>query len=871
MSNTRPCGSARGWPHRAAEATMLLLVLSLARSASGQPSCQAAEPAQNLTQPQYSGAVKSNTNADFLMPFVRSFLYTVQPHPFPEDLILKIIKNPGQVVSNQEKIKEILVYEVGFLVCIAIGILYIFLMPIIGLFMACCRCCGNCGGKMYQKQTSSIHCLRRTLYFSVFGFTIIIFAGNICMFRSNEALKVTVDQSPLALKNTIGDIHLFLASVPQAVDNVVSESHRTVEKVTRNLDDIGRQVGGKIQQRFKGTLYPALQSIRLLHQVSLDTSDRLNKLNSSLAQLQSSLDLVQANVSAVRDRINQTLSKPDCNGCHYLKEDMQTLTVDTTISVPSLHEFQSAVDEVVKADLQAKVREAEECNRTIPQKVTNETKDLVQKSKQQLDDIKQQISKVSSELRLSDLNNVTRTLNQVQHDIDSVLPEVKRAESFRWSVGVFLCCVVLLVVTFNILGLVLGPLGLSPMVDPTNRSSTSNCGGIFLMMGAGFSFLFSWLFMILVLLLFLLGGNMHTLICRPWNDGQLLKFLDTSGQELGLDLGLKSNINISDIYRVKVIIDVNLSRDCDKNQPLWTTLHLYELVDLGELLNVSKYTVLIQEQFESTDITLSSFNLLSPEIKKQLADISAKATNFNSTAVTQQASFIHVQSRMTRVSVQPVNCWILHFLSQMNNILRINLNTTADKIDLLARNQSGSTAVKDELQSEALKLRQIQADIEVTIFPQVTNLNSSIKSLQSTTSQINGTAGEALSKVGVAQDFLNTNTTQIVKTESRSFLDCQVDYFTVYIDWAKTMVTQQLGRCRPVARAVDSVEVVLCVNMVESLNAFWFSLGWCLMFFIPSIIASIKLAKYYRRMKYSDFIDNHITMNHIPRAQFKIT
>uniref|UniRef100_A0A3Q2QAB2 Prominin-1-A-like n=1 Tax=Fundulus heteroclitus TaxID=8078 RepID=A0A3Q2QAB2_FUNHE len=833
MSNTHPCGSAPGWPHRAAEATMLLVLLvllSLARSASGQAGCQAAEPAQNLSQPQYSGAANSNADADFLMPFVRSFLYTVQPHPFPEDLILKIIKNPEQVVSNQEEIKEILVYEVGFLVCIAIGILYIFLMPIIGLFMACCRCCGNCGGKMYQKQTSSIHCLRRTLYFSVFGFTIIIFAGNVCMFRNNEALKVTVDQSPLALKNTIGDIHLFLASVPKQVDDVVSESHRTVEKVTRNLDDIGRQVGGKIQQRFKGTLYPALQSVRLLHQESLNTSDRLDKLNSSLAQLQSSLDRVQANVSAVRDRINQTLSKPDCNGCHYLKEDMQTLTVDTTISAPSLHEFQSAVDEVIKADLQAKIREAEEYNRTIPQKVTNETKDLVQKSKQQLDDIKQQISKVSSELRLSDLNNVTGTLNQVQRDIDSVLPEVKRAEGIRWSVGVFLCCVVLLVVTCNILGLVLGPLGLSPLVDPTNRSSTSNCGGIFLMMGAGFSFLFSWLFMILVLLLFLLGGNMHTLICRPWNDGQLLKFLDTSGLELGLDLGLKSNI--SDIYR-----------DCEKNQPLWTTLRLYDLVDLEELLNVSKYTALIREQFESTNITLSSFNLLSPEIKKQLANISAKATNFNSTAVTQQ----------------------------MNNILRINLNTTADKIDLLARNQSGSTAVKDELQSEALKLRQIQADIEVTVFPQVRNLNSSIRSLQSTTGKINGTAGEALSKVGAAQDFLNTNTTQIVKTESRSFLDCQVDYFAVYIDWAKTMVTQQLGRCRPVARAVDSVEVVLCVNMVESLNAFWFSLGWCLMFFIPSIIASIKLAKYYRRMKYSDFIDNHITMNHIPRAQFKIT
>lgn len=813
---------------------LLLLGLSLARSVSAQHTCQAAEGAKNLTQPQYSNVGKKNTDATFLTPFVQSFLYTVQPHPFPKDLILKIAKDPEQVLSNQELRKEILVYEVGFLVCVAIGILYIFLMPIIGFFLACCRCCGNCGGKMYQKQTSSIHCLRRTLYFSVFAVTIIIFAGNICMFRSNEALKVSVDQSSLELNSSIGDIRTFLTAVPQQVENVLNEGSRTVQEVTRNLDDIGRQVGEKIQQRFKGTLDPALQSVKLLHQESLNSSERLDKLNSSLAQLQSSIDRIQGNVSAVRDRINQTLSKPDCVGCHNLTEDMQKLTLDITISAPSLHEFQAALDEVIKADLQSKISEAEDFFSTIPERVTNETKDLVHDSKQQLDAIKTQILQFSQELNLSALNDVSGTLKQAQSDIDEFLPKVKRAEDIRWSVGVALCCLVLLVVASNILGLIIGPLGLSPKVDPTNRSCTSDCGGIFLMMGAGFSFLFSWLFMILVLLLFLLGGNMYTLICRPWNNGQLLKFLDTPdlipGLELGPSLGLKTKINLSVIYR-----------DCEKDQPLWTTLHLYELVDLGDLLNVSKYTAQIQEEFENNNITLSSVDILSSDLIKQLANISDKATRFNSTAVTQQ----------------------------MNAISSINLNTTADKIDSVSTKQPPD--IKNELQNEAAKLRQIQADIETNIFPQVKNLNSSIKSLQSTTEKTIGTVGEVLSKVGEAQDFLNTNTTRIVKTESRRFLDCQVEYFTAYADWANIMITQQVGRCGPVARAVDSAEAVLCLNMVEPLNAFWFSLGWCMMFFIPSIIFSIKLAKYYRRMKYSDVFDNHIIMNHIPRAQMKLT
>ncbi|XP_038152397.1 prominin-2 [Cyprinodon tularosa] len=830
------CGNMWRWPNGASEGTMLLLLLglSLVQAGSAQLTCQAGESAQNITQPQYNNMVQKNSNADFLMPFVRSFLGTVQPHPFPTDLILRVVNNPGEVFSNQELTKAILVYEVGFLVCIAIGILYIVLMPIIAFFVACCRCCGNCGGKMQQKQTSSTHCLRRTLYFSLFSITIIILAGNVCMFRSNEAFKLSVEQSPLELKNTIGDMSSFLTAVPQQVEDVTNEGKRTVQAVSRNLNDIGQQVGEKIQQRFSGTFNPALQAVKLLHQESLNTSDLLDKLNSSLTQLQSSLDIIQANVTAFKGRIQKTLSKPGCVNCGSLAGEVEELTVDATISAPSLREYQSAVDDVIKGDLQSNIIEAEKFYSTIPQRVTNETEDLVTQSKQQLQEIENQISQVSNELDLSALRDVTGTLDQVQNQIETVSPEVQRFENIRWAVGVALCCVVLLVVVCNILGLVLGPLGLSPKADPANRSCTSDCGGIFFMMGAGFSFLFSWIFMILVVLLFILGGNMYTLICRPWHNGQLLKFLDTPGLipqlELGPALGLKTDINLSDIYR-----------DCKENQPLWTTLHLHELVDLADVLNVSKYTAQIEEEFEKTDITLSSVSLLSPEIIKGLQNVAAEATDFNSTAVTQQ----------------------------LNDISSINLNSTADKIDQLADTQP--PGIQGELKVEASKLRQIQADIETTIFPQVNNLNSSMKSLQSTTGKINGTVEEVLSKVGAAQDFLNTNTTQIVKTESRRFLNCQVDYFSAYADWTTIMITQQVGRCEPVARAIDSADVVLCVNMVESLNAFWFSLGWCMMFFIPSIILSMKLAKYYRRMKYTDVFENPIIMNHIPRAQLKPT
>ncbi|XP_063347590.1 prominin-2 [Pelmatolapia mariae] len=812
---------------------VVLLGLSLTQPVLSQTSCKADVAPQNFTQPHYHDTAKNNSKTGFMSAIVQSFLYTVQPNAFPSDLVVTVVKEFQHGLPNQETIKEILVHEVGFLVCIAIGILYIVLMPIVGFFLACCRCCGNCGGKMYQKQSSSIHCCRKTLYWCAFATTIIILAGNVCMFRSNEALKVSVDKGPVELINSIENINTFLTIVPQQINSVVDESYKTVDEVKKNLQDIGIQLGSAIQSKFNGTLHRALRAVKLLDQEIQNTSRQLKTLNSSLVQLQSSADRVQANITAVKNSINQTLSDSRCQDCTTLSQVLQSLTVDTTIDTRGLSEFQSAVDKANQANLTSQINKVEEYFKNIPQTVTNETNNIVQSSIKQLDSIKTQISQFKNDFPLSALTEMSGTLNKTQTDIQKVLPQINNAEFIRWSVCVTLCCVVLLVVVCNVLGLVLGPLGLKPKEDPMKRSCTANCGGIFLMMSAGFSFLFSWLFMIAVLILFLVGGNVYSLVCRSWNNGQLLKSVDSSGliplPQIASSSGMKLNISISDIYR-----------NCEENQALWTALNLSQIIDLGNLLNVSKYTGSVQQDFEKTNISLPSVTFLSDDIKNQLQDISTEAKNFDFTAIMQQ----------------------------MNAISSINLNTTADELDILANNQPDPN-ITQQLSNEANIVRMIQVDIDTNIKPQLTNVNSSLKGLQTTTDKVSGTVGEVLSNVQAAQDFLNTNATQIVKNESKTFLDCQLHYFIAYTDWAKLMIMQQVGRCGPVAGALDSVDVIVCAYMVESLNAFWFSLGWCIMFFIPGIIFSIKLAKYYRRMKESDFFENHITVNHIPRAKMK--
>ncbi|TNN00014.1 hypothetical protein fugu_013046 [Takifugu bimaculatus] len=746
-----------------------------------QRSCGPPEP-----QPAYYQNTTGDGVAGFVTAFVQSFLNTVQPNPFPQDLIVKLIPN-GNPQLNQALIKEALVYQVGFLVCVVIGILYIVLMPLVGFFLACCRCCGNCGGKMYQKQTSSIHCRRRTLYWSLFLTTIIILIGNICMFQSNKALNENIDQGPLNLNRTINNIRTFLSSVPQQFNHVVDESYRTIREVEGNLDDIGPQLGAEIQRPLEEALVLTLTSVTTLNDDTTVTSNQLNNLKSSLSRLQSSLNLLQDNVTAIRNRINQTLSNANCTSCDGLRPELQNLILDTSISV--------------KDDLNS-----------IPQTVTNDTRDVVQSSKKVLEDLRTEISQFEKDLPLSTLNDTLRTLEQVHKDILTFTPEVEKVENIRWAIFLIVSCVVLLVVLCNLLGLVLGPLGLRPNSQPTDRSCTADCGGTFFMMGAGFSFLFSWLFMIIVLLLFLLGGNVYTLICEPWKTGELLQFIDTPGVipglEIGPSLGLKSNLTISEIYN-----------GCKEDKSLWTTLRLYEVIDLDELLNVTKYSEEIERNFENSNISLSNITLLGSEDKRRLQSFSDTTKDVDFNDVTQQVS----------------------------NLSSINLTTTADKLDQLAQLQVSLSGTDVGILCREFN-SQSAVGTGVSQFQLPEAHSASLWLLQNT-------VGEVLNRVGATQDFLDANSTLIVKTESRRYLDCQTGYFTQYADWANLTITEQVGHCGPMAGTVDSAAVILCSQMVDSLNAFWFGLGWCLIFFIPSIIFSIKLAKYYRKMKYADICE----------------
>ncbi|NXX59852.1 PRM1A protein, partial [Scopus umbretta] len=361
------------------------------------------------------------------------------------------------------------------------------------------------------------------------------------------------------------------------------------------------------------------------------------------------------------------------------------------------------------------------------------------------------------------------------------------------------------------------PLGLKESMLPTQRSSLSNTGGNFFMAGVGFSFIFSWLLMLLVLITFMLGGNIYMLVCESWRSQQLFQLLDTPGLIPGFNLSELlgqegSTANFSEMYR-----------QCQQDAALWQTLHLNQRVSLDELLNISQYTGEISMAFRKMNITLSPILLLSQSQRDLLLNASQAGQHPNFTLTLEQLD---------------------------QNVTQGSLLDLAAELEQLADKEG--VDMKEDLKADARKLRELDKEMQMSFSGPLQSLKENIHLVQSMAAQLEAQTKAALDKASETQEFLERETANIIKNETWAFLEELLDFFETYISWAKSRLMGDVARCKPLAQTLDNVEVITCDYIVDSLNAFWFSLGWCTFFLLPSIILAVRLAKFYRRMDIAD-------------------
>uniref|UniRef100_A0AAY4BFU7 Prominin-1-A-like n=1 Tax=Denticeps clupeoides TaxID=299321 RepID=A0AAY4BFU7_9TELE len=750
-----------------------------------------------------------------LFHMVHAFLYVVQPNPFPQDLVIRVAKDKFGAI--QTEYQKAIYYEIGFVVCALLGVLFFVLMPLVGLLFCLCRCCDNCGGEMHQRQRKNADCQRGLLATLLFSTSLVITAGILCAYAANQHLSSQLKSMRRLVNSNLRDLHTFANDTPAQIDYLVSQYFTAKKYVTADLDNIGVLLGGRIYDELGKEVRPALDGVLNMAGAMHDTKEALENVSMTLEVLQDGNVKLQVNLSLVRSSLNESLDDPACEAvahiCGRIRSSLAQLDISANYSrLPDVADQLNNVNNVLKTDLDAIVQRGFLSFNNTPSLVAEQTTSVARGIKDMLDDIGSNITILPKLFSMhSPLTNFTISISHAHSKIEDLYPEIDRYDFYRWVGCITLCCMVVMVLAFNYLGLLCGILGFDRHATPTTRGCISNTGGNLLMAGVGFSFLFSWVLMAVVTTTFLAGGNVEKLVCEPFHTKELFKVLDTPY----LIMPAWKNFIPGYLYNepdMDLTIE-SLYTDCEENRGIYSALHLDRVFNITAFLNSRVYAKHVSQKIDGIRVDLRGIVLLETEGRKNLVDFTeAGIGDINYAAYLEEVSV----TKRGRERVDTVHVCTVGFHA----------------VCLLARS----------------------------------TLNQSIRYLQATAADLPSKVSDVLNTVDVAQFLISHNASFVVSQETAKFRDTILGYIKQYLEWLVNALATEVAGCKPFSNIVDSLEIVGCSFLMDSMNTFWFGLGGATLFLLPSIIFAVKLAKFYRRMDTEDVYDDieTIPMKNIP-------
>uniref|UniRef100_A0A8C5CAG6 Prominin 1 b n=1 Tax=Gadus morhua TaxID=8049 RepID=A0A8C5CAG6_GADMO len=786
-----------------------------------------------------------------LFHVVHAFLYVVQPNPFPKDLIVRVIQeNKGRMKLEEWRKPENIVlllqgvyYEAGFLVCGSLGLLFLVLVPIVGTCFCVCRCCDNCGGEMHQRQRKNADCQRGFFTASLIVTSIFIILGVLFAYAANHNISNQIKSTRRLVNTNMRDLKTFANNTPAQIDYLTAQYTTAKNKVLSDLDNIGPVLGGRIHSQLEREVMPSLDTALRMAGAKVEnaikamreTKEALESIGSSLDTLQEGTVRLQLSLSNERASLSNTLSDPACtNGavshtCNTIRSTLGQLGSSADFStLPDVSRQLMNVDALLKTDLSNIIQKGYSSFNDTPRLVKEQTKNIVAGVKVMLDRIGGEIVDFAKMFPVeASLANFTIFLNQGQQQIESYYAQIDQLDFYRWIGCVAALCMVVLIVCFNLLGLLCGSCGYDKQATPTNRGCLSNTGGNLLMAGVGFSFLFAWALMAVVSSLFVVGGNVEKLICEPLANRQLFQIIDTPyimhpGMKNFLPNMLFQNPNID-------LTVGGMYRECHENYGLYHALQLETMFNINSFLNRTVYNKDLANVFESIHVQLQDVSLLEQEGRDALI-------SFANSGVGE----IDFTAYLTEANKAVTLVDLLSFAT--------DLEAQADQLP--------RGALENALKGHASSIRQINKDQVVPLQQAMNSLSQSVRLLQKTVSDLPVQVTNVLSAIDAAEYLITNNASHVIKQETNGYMQMLVGYFRQYTKWVKSSLSAEVAQCKPISNIVDSMEIVGCSFIVDSVNTFWFGLGGCLVLLIPSIILSVKLSKYYRRMDTEDVFDD---------------
>ncbi|XP_036381873.1 prominin-2-like [Megalops cyprinoides] len=798
-----------------------LLVLVLMSSLCGADltqNCSCSGDSLHFANAAHSPVRSVDSSAGSLEPlynFARLFLQAVQPNAFPKDIAHRALNNEKQDIS------EVLWYEAGYLVCLILAVLYLVLVPLMGVILCWRHYHRNTESSAQSSLLPSWQYRDIAIATCLAVITILLLTGVILAFTTNNRARQNMEPSLHHLSSSLRDIRNTFGSVSQKIDIIVDQYSVAMAAIQKELNGTGDVIGQEIISSFHSNVNDALTDFSISVEDAVRAKTNLVVIHTARADLQPRHNFLQIELG----KLKQSLQKIQdmCQNCSLPPfNNLQTDANYRKIPDVKLH-----LDKVAPAASLANLAEKGNASfNAIPENCTKQTAPTVKDLVLDLEETKTSLTRSSQ--RFPSLKSFSEVFSELGETVSRYGKDVDRYDYYRWGVSVAVCTVILVIVLLTALSLCLGlPAVYCPSMWTTSSEGRFEQSAVSLLrVAVVLSFLFSWLFIILVFITLLFAGNVYTIGCRSYRSGELFEFLD---QRDNLFSSLNtSNFDHNSTSQFNFSTQLNFSVQqvyigCKTGQSLFHSMHLDQLFDMEDFVNATKYMAKFKQNARNLSVDLRDLQLLPPEGRQSLL-------YFRESGIDN----IDYPTLMLLLSTP---------------VLKINLKDFADQLDETAQLQTNNT-IKEDLESKANRSRELQKYVEQQE-ADVKKMDASLRALSVISANFKENIDTALDSISMTEQEILRQVPIIVHNVSQCLSQRGEHALRQYLDWVNHAILNEALECRWFTVSLDNMYTALCQNIADPWNGFWLCLGWCCVLLIPGVICSLSTARHLQPMSSS--------------------
>ena len=727
-----------------------------------------------------------------LYDMARGFIHTVIPIVF-----LDVVEEYGfdDLISHWS---TLLVGLLGFVVCLAIGILFIVCVPCAGCCTCCCRTCCCCRGKTH-KTPSKYKRISCTVQLGVI--TILMFSAVICSFVALSQLRHELSPSGFLQDVVNGFEHAetFVQDTGTEInDAVVVGMRSTADDISTQLDTLAEQ---SIDQLVIDTgIQPSLSQLTAFVNDLPSLKGNLTQVDDAWANLNTLY--VTLDIELNNSRINLAPLLTTCSGapavCADALADLNDLQPEADFSTPqSLATEIAAIDAAISTGLIDDMNNGMESLANASQAIDDELRTQIDSANAAMNDT---VNEVTGQVETSTSAWMTFSLAQITDSVIGIMEPTDTYGGYAVAGMQALTSICLFITVFNIIALILGTIG---------STGTLKHGANLLLTSSAFLFIFGWTAMLITVITFSSGGLVEGVGCRHLvQPGESIDRLLTATDGSGL-------VNVPSQLENVSILDA-LS-GCKNDESIYQVLNVEENFgfDIGDVVNnMLEEVENVLEEIKGTHINVPEITVITDEIANVILVLYSQLEGISFNTYTDALA-----DPTTKLDIPD-------YVSQLYNIAdTIGDPNIRAKADILSSIQD--TTVSD------MEVERVKLDQGVTYSVNLIYANP---------------IPDVVAQLNQSQIYFNEEANNLIGQSVNNTVD---GIFSTVADFTTGLVSSienDIGQCRSLYDAVTDLIFAPCVYLLNPYQALWFTYGWFLAFGLISLGFLFSMADMYRAL-----------------------